>query len=226
MILFTLYAAIIILDPGHGGDDQGASVTMDGKTILEKDLVLEYTLELSKELSSFGHKVYLTRSLDRYISLDERSEMAQKINPDVFISIHLNSSKFRSAGGFEIYYLDNHNDTTVKRLEEKENQFLGEDANINKILIDLIIDRTSESSKKLAKKVEQSLTNNLKGNYYLKNRGVKPAIFYVLGLTRRPSILIELAFLSNSSDMAKIMNSNMKYRYTKAIASGINNYLK
>ncbi len=140
----------VLIDPGHGGDDNGATAILseeditNGKknttSVFEKDLTLEISQLLQNKLKNKKYKAYLTRSFDRTVSLQERAAMAEKLNPDLFISIHLNSSENKNSHGFETYYLDNHSDLVVKKVEEAENKNLsGEDLVVQQIIIDLVI---------------------------------------------------------------------------------------
>jgi N-acetylmuramoyl-L-alanine amidase len=97
---FSLPAALIILDPGHGGKDEGARI----ENVFEKKLTLRTAYLVKQELEALGHRVVLTRARDLYISLASRTEIASRRGGDLFVSLHYNSSKSPSAHGLEIYY--------------------------------------------------------------------------------------------------------------------------
>ena len=229
----SLSAGTILIDPGHGGKESGAIVRYYDKVkkewyvIKEKDLALKIAKNIQKQLSK-NHNVFLTRSVDRFIDLYKRAALAEKIKADIVISVHVNSSKRRGARGFETYYLDNHKDHAVAKVEEVENQNLqGEDLDVNKILIDLAIERTVKISRKLAQTVNKSIENKLTKKYSkLKNRGVKPGLFYILALTKRPGILLETGFLSNLKELKRLQDPKFQEDYARAIAYGIEKYLK
>ena len=222
----------ILIDPGHGGEDNGAQSRLKSKKgkwkkVKEKDIALSLSKKIHKELQKRKFNSYLTRSVDRTVTLAERAELAEKIKADIFISVHVNSSEKNAPRGFETYYLDNHKDSAVKKVENVENKNLkGEELIINKILTDLVIERTVKSSKSLAVNIHSKIHSMVGKKYKLKNRGVKPGLFYVLALTKRPAILLEVGFLSNSNELKKIMGSRFQSRYARAVAIGIENFIK
>jgi len=228
----SIAAFTILIDPGHGGEDEGAHTRYyyarkKWKIIKEKDLSLSFAKKIHRELKKKGFSSYLTRSVDRTVSLAERAKLADKIEADLFISVHINSSKKSSPRGFETYYLDNHDDSAVKKVEEVENKDLkDEELIINKILTDLVIQRTVSSSKGLAKSIHARIQSRVGRKYHLKDRGVKAGLFYVLALTKRPAILLEVGFLSNSRELKKMLRKDLQDSYAKAVASGIKDYLK
>jgi N-acetylmuramoyl-L-alanine amidase len=217
-------ASVILIDPGHGGEDTGAKSV--GKNIVyEKDLTLKIATKIQDYLQH-KHVCYLTRSLDRTVTLMERADMAEKVKADFFISIHINSSGDKSSHGFETYYLDNHNQVANRKVEAVENAVLsGEDKVINQILIDLVIQNTVVQSKKLAQTIHSSLTRTVQKNYSLTNRGVKPGLFYVLALSKRPGALLESGFISNPSELAKLRRADYQDAYAKSVAEGIERFL-
>lgn len=225
-------AFTILIDPGHGGEDEGAHTRYyygrkKWKMIKEKDLSLSFAKKIHRELKKYGFTSYLTRSVDRTVSLAQRAELADKIEADLFISVHINSSKKSSPRGFETYYLDNHDDSAVKKVEQVENKDLkGEELIINKILTDLVIQRTVSSSKGLAKSIHSRIRLRVGRRFHMKDRGVRPGLFYVLALTKRPAILLEVGFLSNSKELKKMLRNDLQDSYAKAVAAGIKDYLK
>lgn len=231
-ILCEANAFTILIDPGHGGEDDGARARYyfakgRWRLIKEKDISLSLAKKIHEELGKSNFNSYLTRSVDRSVSLAERAELAEKIKADLFISVHINSSEGKEPRGFETYYLDNHNDSAIKKVEQVENKDLsGKELIVNKILTDLVIQRTVKSSKGLASSIHSRIQRAVGRKYKLKDRGVKPGLFYVLALTKRPAILLEVGFLSNSKELKKILDDNFQRRYAKAVARGISDYIK
>lgn len=222
----TINAQVIVIDPGHGGEDTGAKTSFKGELVQEKDLSLIYSKLLYKELKR-DYSVYLSRSIDRTVGLNERAELNEKVNADLFLSIHLNSAHGQAANGFEIYYLDNHDDLAVKKIEDEENRsFLDEDKSIDKILLDLIIQKSVVKSRKLANLVHKSLKHGVIKQYKMKDRGVKPGLFYVLAKAQRPSILIEVGFMSSPLEMNRLLNKNFQKSFVLGLKKGIKEYLK
>jgi len=228
-----LLAQTILVDPGHGGEDLGAQtkvlvISKKGqkmyKTFFEKDLTLSISKEIKKHLKK-DYKVFLTRSVDRTVSLEKRAELAEKIKADLFISVHINSSTQKSSEGFETYYLDNHNDLAVRKVEAAENFTLaGVDETVHKILIDLVVERTVKRSTKLAKLIHQGIERNIENPFKMKNRGIKPGLFYVLALSKRPGVLLEVGFISNNSEVWKIRKKAFRLAYAKALKIAIDKY--
>src|SRR5690554_4391471 len=174
-------AFVVLVDPGHGGSELGAvkevRVKKGNKVVVEKvyekDLALSLALKVKERLDPY-FTTYLTRSFDRQVSLDQRADMADTVKADLFISIHFNSSRSPQSSGFETYYLDNHQDAAVKKVETIENEYLeGADKIVNQILIDLVIEKTVSSSKRLAGLVHSQVVGNVKDQFKMKDRGIK-----------------------------------------------------
>ena len=220
------YGQVIVIDPGHGGEDTGAKSIHKGKTVYEKDLGLIYAKSLQEELKK-NYTIYLTRSIDRRLGLLERTDISQKVNADLFISIHLNSSKKNGARGIEVYYLDNHNDLAVKKVEEEENRsFLDEDPTVDKILIDIIVAKTVAKSKELGMSVYGELKKGVIKKHKLRDRGVKAGLFYVLALAQRPSILVEIGFMSDSSELERLILPSFQKDFAQSLSKGLVNFFK
>ena len=236
LFLFTLKPAlafVVLVDPGHGGREVGAKGKLllknsKGKTyaraIYEKDLSLKLAVKVKKILDEY-FTVYLTRSFDRKVSLQDRANMADTVKADLFISIHFNGSTQETSAGFETYYLDNHQDKAIKKVEDIENKDLkGEDKIINQILIDLVIEKTVSSSKKLANLIHGELDEKIGKKFKIKNREVKPGLFYVLALSKRPGVLIEAGFLTNPVEAKKLNSETYLNNYALAISEGVIKY--
>ncbi len=222
ILSFSLCARIpvILIDPGHGGDEDGAIFS----SLKEKDITLRISKQIKEKLKK-DYKVYLTRSVDKNVSLEERAALAELLDVDIFISVHINSSKDRRSNGIETYYLKNNKTEIIKKISDIENTNLkGEKLLINNILIDLIIGKTSSLSKKLAKSVHHKITVGPMKKYKLKNRGIRPGPFYVLALSKRPSILLECGFISNKNDRNKILNDKFIDSYAISVAKGVRKY--
>lgn len=231
LILSILYiqtteAKVVLIDPGHGGEEYGAVGKLDKTRIVyEKDLSLRLSVKIKKYLEKSA-TVFLTRSYDRTVGLQERADMADKVKADLFISVHFNSSTDAKAHGFETFYLDNNNDAAVKKVEKKENMSLkGEDLVVQQILIDLTIQQTVVASRALSQSVHKRLKSYLKP-MSMTDRGVKPGLFYVLALSKRPGLLLEAGFISNLSELKQIHQDEFMERYAQGVALGIIDFLK
>lgn len=225
-VSFSLNATTILIDPGHGGEEDGAVGTLKETTIKEKDLTLEISKKIYDRLQNRGHRVFLTRSMDRTVTLQERANIAEKIKADLFISVHINSSPDMRAKGFETFYLDNHDDIAIKKVEKAENINPGTADGIQQILIDLAVEQTVKTSKPLAFTIHAETKKSLKGKHALLSRGVKPALFYVLALSKRPGVLLEVGFITNSDDLKKMLDPKFQDVYADAVVRGINLYIK
>ena len=216
----------ILLDPGHGGEETGAKV-VGPKPVYEKDIALKISRRIHRHLKKMGHRVWLTRSIDRTVSLQERAALAEKLAPDLYISVHVNSSTNAGVRGFETYYLDNHNNAAVKKLETSENSYrVKGDLLTNQILRDLLIERTVNTSRPLARSIHREVKNSIGKPFGVPDRGVRPGLFYVLALAKRPAVLLEVGFLSNSKELKKILNPYFQERYAHSVARGIDRYVK
>ena len=229
------FAITVIIDPGHGGKDYGGRAQYwSGKrgkskmvVLLEKDLTLSVSKILYKKMKQEGFQVYLTRSHDRSLSLKARSEMADKVNADIFISVHINLSKQGNASGVETFYLDNHKNKVIKKLEKLENEsYVDDDPIVQEIVRDLIISKTAPLSKGLAKKIHAKLVEGVLKKYRRKNRGIRPGLFYVLALARRPAVLLEMGFLSHPEERKVLIDKKFQEDYAESVVKGVISWVK
>lgn len=234
LISLNCFSFVVLLDPGHGGEEDGATRTLRKvnskgrayyENIYEKDLSLRVAKEIKKFLKN-KHTVYLTRSFDRNISLEERAKMADTVKADIFISIHFNSYNSKKYNGFETYYLHNKKNKAISKVERIENnEVSGNDKIVNQILIDLVIQKTTKASKNLANFVHSKVSKSLSKNFKMNDRGIKPGLFYVLALSKRPGILLEGGFMSNPKELGVINSEKYILSYSEAVAKGISDYL-
>lgn len=225
---FNALGKVVLIDPGHGGEEAGAVGYLDTKKtrkIFEKDLSLRLARKIRDELSK-STSVYLTRSMDRTVSLQERADMADLVKADLFLSIHFNSSTDSKSHGFELFYLDNNSNAATAKVAKTENLNLqGEELVVNQILVDLVVQQTVSHSKELAKSVHGKIKPLIK-NYRILDRGVKPGLFYVLALSKRPGLLIEGGFMSNIEELKKVNEEKYLDQLAKQISVGVVEYIK
>jgi len=215
----------ILIDPGHGGSEEGAkALDSNDFLILEKDLSLKLSLFLKKELSGLGYETFLSRDDDSDHSLASRAMMATELNVDLFLSIHFNWSSSKDANGFEVYYLTNKKQKVKKKIKREDPNHLSDDSNINDILLDLIVDKTSNNSERLAMDIFDELINGLTA-YEMEGRSTKEGSFYVLALSKTPGVLIELGFMSNKKDLKQMTDDQFLTDAAKSIALGVKNFL-
>lgn len=217
----------IVIDPGHGGHDGGAPGYMRG--VKEKSVVLKIAQRLARKIrKELGCEVILTRSNDRYLTLEERTAIANTKNADLFISIHANASKNKKAYGIETYFLNLATDDDAIRVAARENATSRKNiSDLQTILNDLMKNSKINESSRLASHIQKSMYSNLKRYYTnIKNKGVKQAPFYVLLGAQMPSILIETSFISNKRECKRLINGNYQEHIVNSIVKGIRKYIK
>jgi len=221
--------SLVVIDAGHGGHDSGA--LCGGKQ--EKDLVLKITKKLQKELKRRGYRVYLTRGNDRFLKLGQRTRIADKKDAKVFISIHANAisdrSRFDVVEGVETYFLQKTRDERSQRVAARENAAVlrGTDQLSKDVIIDAVLNGPKIiQSHKLAIDVQNNIMKNLNSKYSgVKNGGVRPAPFYVLVGASRPSILVEVGYITNSKERKRLFTSGYQDKIAKGIAEGVGRYI-
>jgi N-acetylmuramoyl-L-alanine amidase len=212
----------IVLDPGHGGRDPGA-ISPEG--LREKNIVLEIAKELKGQLERQGIEVILTRSDDRFVSLWRRTHLANMKKADLFISVHVNSSRHEEAKGFELYYLSEKMNDSARALARAENSSLeleGEKLpNTNTALAATVWDLVQTENRSEAIQLSNYIGNSVDKVEWMRNRGIKGALFYVLKGANMPAILVEAGFVSNFSESCKLKNPSYRQELVKAIGEGI-----
>ena len=216
----------IAIDPGHGGNDTG---TTGPQGLLEKDLCLDVALRLGRliEENIPGAQVVYTRTDDRYVSLEERTQIANDANADLFISIHANSSDIHAVRGAETYYLSLTTSERSKELATRENAAAQSSLhNLQELVKEITGNDKIVESKLLASDIQSELSESLQsGNPSERNRGVKRAPFLVLTGAHMPSVLSEISFVSNSSDESLLLESAQRQRVAEGLYRGIATYL-
>ncbi|MFI5304755.1 MAG: N-acetylmuramoyl-L-alanine amidase [Nitrospiria bacterium] len=218
----------IIIDPGHGGKDPGAT-GVSGYS--EKEAVLDIGLRLRELLiKQLKVDVIMTRSNDVFIPLEERTKMANEANADLFISIHANSSPHRSTHGVEIYLLGQSSDKRALRTAARENNVTEEEAthmdkNLLSIKNDLFQEYKKEESLELAHITRSSFMSRLRPSYPVVDLGVKTAPFYVLINTSMPSILAEVSFISNPIEEQRLRNKSYRQIMAESLLEGIKQFM-
>ena len=218
----------IIIDPGHGGRDYGAPGYLKG--VHEKDIVLQISRRLAKKIrKELKYEVYLTRNSDTYLTLEERTAIANTKNADLFISIHTNSHKNRRAYGIETYFLNLATDDDAIRVAAMENATSTKNiSDLQSILSDLMQNAKINESSRLASYVQASMVRHLKNKRYsrIKDKGVKQAPFYVLLGAQMPAVLVETSFISNPRECKRLITPQYQERLCEAIIQGIRTYIR
>lgn len=217
----------IVIDPGHGGKDPGAI----GPTGLkEKDVTLDIALKIRDILKNDPlFEVILTRDKDVFIPLNERTEIANKVEADLFISIHTNASPNSLARGIETYILNWTDDEEAIRVAARENAISVKRMKQLKdelgfMLASLEREAKRDSSVKLAGYVHNSIINSLKNSFLRNDNGVKQALFYVLVGAQMPSCLLEVSYISNPEEERLLSQDSYRMKIAQSIVEGIKNY--
>jgi N-acetylmuramoyl-L-alanine amidase len=211
----------IVLDAGHGGWDLG---TVGRQGLLEKDLVLDVSQRLGKLLEArLGSEVVFTRTDDSYLPLDQRADLANQSQADLFVSVHANYSNLATARGVETYYTNFFSAPGSKELENRENG-----GNVKPVTASLSaggLQAKIEQSRRLAASVQRSLYATLATkNPGLRDRGIKDAAFAVLTGTTMPAILTEISFVSSPADEQKLQSDAYRQQIAEALYKGIAHY--
>jgi N-acetylmuramoyl-L-alanine amidase len=217
----------IVIDAGHGGKDFGAPGYISG--VHEKDVTLKIARRLAEKVrSEIGCDVVMTRNSDQYLTLEERTAIANTHNADLFVSVHTNAHRDSRVFGLETYFLNLATDNDAILVAARENATSTKNiSDLQTILNDLMQNAKINESSRLAAYVQSSLHQSLQKNYDLiKNKGVKQAPFYVLLGAQMPAILVETSFISNARECERLVNATYQERLTDAIISGIKTYIK
>jgi N-acetylmuramoyl-L-alanine amidase len=175
-----------------------------------------------------GCQVIMTRTTDKYLTLEERTAIANTSNADLFISIHCNSNRNHRAYGIATYFLNLATDNDAILVAARENATSTKNiSDLQSILNDLMRHTKVNESSRLASHVQQCLCSELEHKYhFIRNKGVKQAPFYVLLGARMPAILVETSFISNRRECKRLISSAYQDRLTDAIINGIKSYVK
>lgn len=195
---------VVVLDPGHGGQDSGA---MCG-TVLEKDLTLDVALRTARLLRAAGFATALTRDDDRYVSLTERASLGNREDNSLFVSIHFNDNARATASGVETYY-------PLRQSAVSPGFF-----SWLPFLQRAAAAPSTERSESLASFIQAALVAQTQAV----NRGIKPEQFFVITNVRHPAALVEGGFLTNKSDVTKLATTEYRQEIALAISDGVHRY--
>lgn len=215
---------VVVIDAGHGGEHDGA-IGRNG--LREKDVTLDIALRLEKLLLAGKRiKPVLTRRNDVTVDLEERAKLANDAGGDLFISIHANSSEEKGASGSETYFLAAAKSDEARIAELLENsdfdmqlpetQRKGRDE-LDFIIMDLLQTEYLSQSQQLAENVQDEMKKELN----VKSRGINQAGFRVLNHVKMPSVLIEVAFISNKIEERLLAQDDFRQLAAESIYAGI-----
>ncbi|MGC9292943.1 MAG: N-acetylmuramoyl-L-alanine amidase [Acidobacteriaceae bacterium] len=215
----------IVIDAGHGGHDSG---TLGPHGLEEKNVVLDVALRLGKLLQDrLGAEVVYTRRDDTFVPLETRTAIANQAQADLFLSIHANSSRDRSARGVETYFLNFTASPGALAVAARENAVSNKSVyELSDLVRKIALSDKVDESRTFAMDVQRSLYEGLEeGNPGLHDRGVKQAPFVVLIGANMPSILAEISFLTNPQDAAKLRRPAYRQRIAEALYQGVAGYV-
>jgi len=213
----------IVIDPGHGGHDPGAK----GNGITEAELVLDVAQRLEKQLQRLtGVEVVLTRSTDEFVTLQERTAIANRENADLFLSIHANASENPQARGVETYYLNFANNLSAAAVAARENAASGQAMGALPDFVKAIaLNNKLDESRDFATMVQRSMIERLRTtNKTVRDLGVKQAPFVVLIGAAMPSVLAEISFITNTQDVRLLKSPAYRQHIADALLVAIKGY--
>ena len=200
-------AAVVVLDPGHGGPDQGAS---GRRGLVESRTALDIARRVRAKLVNVGLRTYLTRDVDRFIELDERARIAVARQADLFVSIHLNAAQNHSSRGIETYVLTCHGYPSTAATSDTRNGA-----------------RYAANGRDMANTIlGYSLQKNIRDATRTEDRGLRRARFLVLRAAPCAAALIEGGFLSNLNDEKMLMSDVYRDNLAAGIARGVLEYVR
>lgn len=213
----------IVIDPGHGGKEVGA---IGPHGLMEKDVTLMVAKKLANQLQAkLGTRVVLTREDDSLVSLDQRTAIANQYKADLFLSVHMNAAVVKGAKGSETYFLSlEASDDLARRAAETENASaiaaLPASSDLNLILWDLAQQEYLQESSRFAQMIQEEM-NAATG---VQNRGVKQAPFKVLVGATMPAALVEVGFITNPEEEARLQSDAFQNMMVEALARAVQKY--
>jgi N-acetylmuramoyl-L-alanine amidase len=212
----------IVIDPGHGGHDPGATAF----SVSEAELVLDVALRLETLLQQQGIDVVLTHRTNDYLSLEERTNIANRESADLFLSIHANASANATVRGIETYFLNFALNRQAERVAARENAASEKTMNsLPGIIKAITLNSKLNESRDFAALIQRSLVRGLTAsNNALKDLGVKQAPFMVLIGASMPSVLAEIAFVTNRQEARLVKSPAYRQKIAGSLLTGILKY--
>ena len=213
---------VVVIDAGHGGKDEGAS---GQKKLKEKDINLAVALKLGKKINSLkGTRVHYTRKTDVFVPLDDRAKFANEKKADLFISIHTNSAENKNATGTEVYSFSPSSSNVAMRenavMELEENykkKYDGFNPRSSESYIQWDLFASDFGMSGQSKKFASYVSEELKKQTPLGNRGIKQAGFWVLKYSNMPGVLVEVGYVSNLEEEKFLRKDSSREKLAQAI---------
>ncbi len=212
----------VTIDAGHGGHDPG-TVHND---LLERDITLDVALRLGRKLQQAGVKVLYTRTSNKYVSLADRTRMANQNRSDLFLSVHVNAHPNKTASGLEIYYLDT-TQTCGNAVADRENGAHGKMPSMRVSAKQATLTSHMLQSRKLAFMVNNGLAATVSDSGFAQGKkAIRKGPFFVLAATTMPSVLAEIGYISNSQEAALLKKTAYRQALADGLACGILNWCR
>ena len=212
---------VIVVDAGHGGRDSGAQ----GARSSEKDINLAAALSLADQLERTGrYRVVLTRKTDLYIPLESRVRIAQRADADLFISLHSDSGPEPSVRGVSVYTLSEKASQRAQRFVSRDDWFMKTSLAGDQGVRDILFDLTQRATRNRSAVFAQTLVSRIEGRAPLLRRSHRDAGFMVLLAPDVPAVLLEMGFVSNSEDEARLRDPAGRARLMRAVAQSIDDH--
>jgi N-acetylmuramoyl-L-alanine amidase len=198
---------VIIIDPSHGGQDQGIKIDNNSA---EKDVTLAVALAIKKELSGENNlEIILTRDSDKAINLEDRRKSIENVKPEFVLSLHVNGGFGKSASGFELYYSDFSDDRNKDKKTAKDDKMQ-------------LRNKCQNDSLKMANIVQE----NLNVLFPRKGRGLRKADLPVIDGLLVPALNVEMSFATNPEDKKKLLSAKTQADISKALAKSVKTFFR
>ena len=212
---------VIVIDPGHGGHDPGAT----GAKGFEKDVNLAAALALKARLErSPRYRVVLTREDDTYVPLADRVRIAQRAGADLFISLHSDSGQDANVRGASVYTLSDKASNRGARFVRQDDWFMKASLTGDRGVQDILFDLTQRATKNRSSAFANQLVSRIDGKAPLLNRSHRDAGFMVLLAPDVPAVLLEMGFVTNPEDEDFLRDTGRRAKFMNAVGDSIDDY--
>jgi N-acetylmuramoyl-L-alanine amidase len=209
---------VVVIDAGHGGKDVGAR----GASGYEKDINLAAALTLADQLGRSGrYKVVLTRASDVYIPLETRVRTAQRAGADLFISLHSDSAPETNLKGASVYTLSDKASQRATRFVSRDDWFMKASLTGDQGVRDILFDLTQRATRNRSAVFAQTLVSSIEGRAPMLRHSHRDAGFMVLLAPDVPAVLLEMGFVNNPEDEARLRDPAARARLMRAVAGAI-----
>jgi N-acetylmuramoyl-L-alanine amidase len=209
---------VVVIDAGHGGKDAGAS----GAAGHEKDVNLAAALTLADQLGRTGrYKVVLTRSSDVYVPLESRVRVAQRSGADLFISLHSDSAPETTLKGASVYTLSDKASARATRFVSRDDWFMKASLTGDQGVRDILFDLTQRATRNRSAVFAQTLVSSIDGKAPMLRHSHRDAGFMVLLAPDVPAVLLEMGFVNNPEDEARLRDPAARTRLMRAVTQAI-----